>query len=61
MNIVPHSGKPAACLDARNPEVWAAAADSAVDTNGAVKFTNVRLRLPDPHKFKPRATISRTT
>ena len=61
MSIVPHSGKPAACFDARKPEVLVAAADSAVDTNGAVKFTNVRLRLPDPHKLKPRATISQTT
>ncbi len=61
MSIVPHSGKPAACLEGRNPEVWAAAADSAIDTNGAVKFTNERLRLPEPHKLKPRATISQTT
>ncbi len=61
MNMLPHSGKPAACLEGRNPQVWAAAADSAVDTCGAVKFTYVRLRLPDPHKLKPRATISQTT
>ena len=61
MSIVPHSGKPAACLDARNPQVWAAAADSAVDTNGTVKFTYVRLRLPDLHKLRPRAIISQTT
>ncbi len=61
MSLVPHSGKSAARLDARNPQDWAAAADSAVDTCGAVKFTNERLRLPDPHKLKPRATISQTT
>ncbi len=61
MSLVPQSCKPAACLDGRNPQAWAAAADSAVDTNGAVKFTNVRLRLHDPHKLKPRAAISQTT